>query len=78
MASSSTVPGGAREAKAALRKEMKAKIKALPMEDRSKQSKIVTEKLLAMSEFKESKSVSLYLNMPDEIQTETILIECLK
>ena len=67
-----------REAKTKLRKEMKAKIKSLPMENRIAQSKSVTEKLLKLPEFQRSQSLSLYLHMPDEIQTEDILVECLK
>ena len=67
-ASTSVVP-----AKAALRKEMKAKIKALGQEEKAQQSRSVTERLLADPCYTNAKTLSIYLHMDDEIRTLDIL-----
>ena len=56
-------------AKAALRKEMRTKISMLTPEDKCRQSKSVTKKLLQDVWYINAKSISIYLHMDDEIQT---------
>ncbi|XP_068249564.1 5-formyltetrahydrofolate cyclo-ligase [Palaemon carinicauda] len=65
-------------AKAALRKEVKNILKALTTEEKFRQSKIVQEKLYENAIYKQSKRISLFLNMGDEIVTEPILLNALE
>ena len=62
-----------RTAKQQLRKEIKKRLKSLSPEDRARESKIVTDKLLSLDVFKQSRSLSLYLSMPSEVHTNEIL-----
>jgi len=68
-------------AKQSLRKEMKKRLKSLPLKERSRESNIVTEKLLSLDVFEKSRSLSLYLSMPSEVHTNDIMkrvFECNK
>ena len=60
-------------AKAALRREMRAKVKAIPEEDKVMQSSSVVRKLLEHPSYVEARSLSLYLNMDDEVRTLDVL-----
>ncbi|KAK7499722.1 hypothetical protein BaRGS_00009063 [Batillaria attramentaria] len=62
-----------RQAKATLRKEVKKRLAALTTEDKQQQSQIVLNKVLASGWFKDSHRVSLFLSMPDEIDTLPLL-----
>ena len=57
---------------------MKLNVANISEEDKILQSKIVTEKVLKSSEYVSAKTMSLYLHMTDEIQTNEILIAALK
>ncbi|MCL4123468.1 UNVERIFIED_CONTAM: hypothetical protein GTU68_027672 [Idotea baltica] len=60
-------------AKNTFRKEMKQQLSLMSIEDKRIQSEAVTKKLLALPEYRNSKRISVYLSMQDEIQTENIL-----
>ncbi|XP_071525445.1 5-formyltetrahydrofolate cyclo-ligase [Panulirus ornatus] len=60
-------------AKAALRKEVKAKLNSLSAEEKARQSKAVQEKVVQHEGYKKSQRLSIFLSMNDEIQTEFIL-----
>jgi len=60
-------------AKQILRKEIKLKIAALSDEEKRRQSSVVTQLLFRLSAWQESKSISLYLSMKDEVDTSEIL-----
>ena len=65
-------------AKKSLRKLMKINVANISEEEKILQSKIVTEKVLKSQEYINAKSMSLYLHMNDEIQTNEILEKALK
>ncbi|KAG7173031.1 5-formyltetrahydrofolate cyclo-ligase-like [Homarus americanus] len=65
-------------AKAALRKELKAKLNSLSSEEKARQSVIVQQKTLQHELYKRSQRVSIFLSMNDEIQTEPILRHALE
>ena len=67
-----------REAKKLLRKEMKVKVAKISDEDKVIQSRKVTELVLQMPEYQKANSISIYLHMNDEIQTEELLKHSLK
>ena len=56
-----TSQAGFQAAKAVLRKKMKEKLVGLTAESKAEQSRRVTEKLLAMSQYRTARSVALYL-----------------
>ena len=62
-----------REAKKLLRKEIKIKVAKISDEDKIMQSRKVTELVLQMPEYQKANSLSIYLHMNDEIQTEELL-----
>ena len=64
-----------RAAKQIVRKELRAKLKLLTNEEKIQQSHIITKKLLSMDVYKNSKSLSVYLNMPSEVYTNDILTD---
>lgn len=76
--SSSAAGDATKSAKNILRKEMKKKVNTITMEERIRQSKLVTEKIFQLPEYISATSISLYLHMKDEIQTEDILTHALK
>ncbi|XP_063846339.1 5-formyltetrahydrofolate cyclo-ligase-like [Scylla paramamosain] len=67
-----------RSAKAALRKELQAKIKALSSEEQARQSMEVQKKVISHSLYKDSKRVALYLSMANEVTTENIVRHALE
>ena len=67
------IPELQKASKKALRKEIKIKVANIPMEERIKQSQEVTHAVLQMPEYKNAKSLAIYLHMNDEIQTEELL-----
>ena len=60
-------------AKKALRKEIKLKVANISMEEKVRQSELVTKLVLQMPEYQSANSLSIYLHMTDEIQTEELL-----
>ncbi|KAF9947028.1 hypothetical protein BGZ65_009198, partial [Modicella reniformis] len=62
-----------RTLKDTIRKNMRQKLATLSPEEISRQSVIVTDKLLAMPVFKESQNVSVYISMHGEICTRDII-----
>ncbi|KAJ3262538.1 hypothetical protein HK103_000067 [Boothiomyces macroporosus] len=60
-------------AKKAFRKEMKAILKKVPQQLIDTESQIITKKLLSHPAYLASKSVSVFLNMPGEVETIGIL-----
>ncbi|PVD20002.1 hypothetical protein C0Q70_20496 [Pomacea canaliculata] len=62
-----------RQAKATLRQEMKQKLANITKEEKDRQSDIVIKKVLQSPIFASSQRLSLFLNMPDEINTFPIL-----
>ncbi|KAG0200992.1 hypothetical protein BGX28_006097, partial [Mortierella sp. GBA30] len=62
-----------RALKNTIRKEMRLKLAALSSEDISRQSAIVTKRLLDMPAFKKSQNVSVYISMHGEICTRDII-----
>lgn len=88
-----TSQAGLQAAKVVLRKKMKEKLGSLTAESKAQQSRRVTEKLLAMSQYRTARSVALYLrwvlkpcissnialstSMDDEIDTESIVADVL-
>ncbi|CAL4058850.1 unnamed protein product, partial [Meganyctiphanes norvegica] len=65
-------------AKASLRKEIKSKLNSLTKEEKTQQSKIVTSALLSHPVYKKSQRLSIFLSMPDEIQTDSVLKHALE
>lgn len=64
-----------RAAKQLLRKEIKARLKGLSNEEKSQQSRIVTNKLLSLECYQNSRTLSVYLSMPNEVDTQDILAD---
>lgn len=60
-------------AKQALRKELKKKLKSMSREEKTKQSKLVTEKLFSLDAYQNCRSLSLYLSMPSEVCTNDVM-----
>ncbi|KAI9286885.1 hypothetical protein BC943DRAFT_275286 [Umbelopsis sp. AD052] len=59
--------------KKALRKELAGRLKLVTSEVARKESNIVTEKLLGSHEYRNSKSVSVYISMDGEINTREVI-----
>jgi 5-formyltetrahydrofolate cyclo-ligase len=64
---------GVKEAKNVLRKELKRRLAAMSVELKKKESATVATKLFAMKEFQESEKISLYMSMPNEVDTFGIM-----
>uniref|UniRef100_A0A8B9XPZ1 5-formyltetrahydrofolate cyclo-ligase n=1 Tax=Bos mutus grunniens TaxID=30521 RepID=A0A8B9XPZ1_BOSMU len=60
-------------AKRSLRAELKQRLRALSAEERLRQSHLLAQKVFTHSECQKSKRVSIFLSMPDEIETEEII-----
>ncbi len=67
-----------RSAKQLLRKEMKQVLNALTEGAKARQSAAVTKKLIADDTYQSANSLSIYLNMPDEIHTLDLLKDALR
>jgi len=59
--------------KKALRKEIKVKLRAMSNVEKTRQSSAVAERLFANEKYKQSKRISVYLNMKNEVHTVEIL-----
>ena len=64
--------------KEALRNRMKAKRKALTVDERTKISEKIFEKLSQMKEYKNAKSVCVYMDAFSEVKTDLIVSDCRK
>ena len=64
---------GVKEAKKVLRKELKRRIASMSVELKQTESTLVAKKLFAIKDFQESKRISLYLSMPNEVDTMRIM-----
>ncbi|XP_063572334.1 5-formyltetrahydrofolate cyclo-ligase isoform X4 [Pongo abelii] len=62
-----------RGAKRSLRGELKQRLRAMSAEERLRQSRVLTQKVIAHSEYQKSKRISIFLSMQDEIETEEII-----
>ncbi|XP_023669798.1 5-formyltetrahydrofolate cyclo-ligase isoform X2 [Paramormyrops kingsleyae] len=60
-------------AKRALRKEIKTRLAAIGAEEKRRQSRIVTQKLLQHPKYESCCRIAVFLSMPDEIHTEEII-----
>ncbi|XP_063494719.1 5-formyltetrahydrofolate cyclo-ligase isoform X4 [Symphalangus syndactylus] len=60
-------------AKRSLRGELKQRLRAMSAEERLRQSRVLTQKVIAHSEYQKSKRISIFLSMQDEIETEEII-----
>ncbi|KAM6181521.1 5-formyltetrahydrofolate cyclo-ligase isoform 1-T1 [Erethizon dorsatum] len=69
MAATAAVSG----AKRRLRAELKRRLAALSAEERRRQSRLLTQKVIAHSQYQKSKRISIFLSMQDEIETEEII-----
>lgn len=67
-----------RTAKAALRKELQAKLNALTSDEMARQSSEVERRVLAHPLYKDSRRLSIYLSMTGEVSTEGILRDALQ
>ena len=79
--SSADIPDSSniREQKQAVRKEIRAKIKALSSESIITQSHMVWDRLFALPQYQNAKSIGLFLSMPQgEIRTERALSHALQ
>ncbi|XP_072807013.1 5-formyltetrahydrofolate cyclo-ligase isoform X1 [Vicugna pacos] len=60
-------------AKRSLRSELKQRLLTMSAEERLRQSRLVTQKVIAHSQYQKSKRISIFLSMQDEIETEEII-----
>lgn len=65
-------------AKDTLRKEIKSKLNSLTTQEKNLQSKSVTAALISHPAYQKSQRLSIFLSMPDEIQTDSILKHALE
>lgn len=62
-----------RAAKQALRKEIKNRVAALSDQEKSRQSRIVSQKLFSHPKYDSCQRIAVFLSMHDEIRTEEII-----
>ena len=67
-----------RTVKAAVRKELQARLSVLTCEEKARQSSEVERRVLAHPLYKDSDRLALYLNMSNEVGTEGILRHALQ
>ncbi|XP_059035792.1 5-formyltetrahydrofolate cyclo-ligase isoform X2 [Mustela lutreola] len=60
-------------AKRSLRAELKQRLRAISAEERLRQSRLLAQEVMAHSQYQKSKRISIFLSMPDEIETEEII-----
>ncbi|KAM7048282.1 5-formyltetrahydrofolate cyclo-ligase-like isoform 2-T2 [Molossus nigricans] len=60
-------------AKRSLRTELKQRLRAISAEERLRQSRLLTQKVITHSQYQKSKRISIFLSMQDEIETEEII-----
>ncbi|XP_075216688.1 methenyltetrahydrofolate synthetase isoform X2 [Lycorma delicatula] len=66
-----------RAMKAKIREEMKKTISSLSSTEQERQSNVIVEKLLSHTLYKDSKRISIYLSMKNEVQTDKIVEDIL-
>ena len=64
------------EKKKALRKIIKVRVSAISANERRKREEILHNNLFSMPEFLDAKSVMLFANLPDEIDTFSLIDRC--
>ncbi|XP_072037752.1 5-formyltetrahydrofolate cyclo-ligase-like [Amphiura filiformis] len=62
-----------RQAKKLLRLELKKRLQALSDADKTRQADFITNKLINHPIYRQSKRISVYLSMPEEVGTDQIL-----
>ncbi|KAM6352235.1 5-formyltetrahydrofolate cyclo-ligase isoform 2-T2 [Alca torda] len=67
-----------REAKRALRGELRRRLRALDEAERQRQSRLLSRKVIGHPKYQDSKRIAIFLSMPDEIQTEEIIKDIFK
>ncbi|KAJ8398328.1 hypothetical protein AAFF_G00428980 [Aldrovandia affinis] len=67
-----------RAAKQALRKEIKKRVAALGSQEKLRQSRVVTQKLLQHPQYESCQRIAVFLSMSDEVLTEEILEDIFK
>ena len=65
------------EKKKALRKIIKVRVSAISPEERRKREEILHNNLFSMPEFLAAESVMLFANLPDEIDTFSLIDKCI-
>ncbi|NP_001398264.1 5, 10-methenyltetrahydrofolate synthetase-like isoform 4 [Mus musculus] len=65
-------------AKRGLRAELKQRLRALSAEERLRQSLLLTQKVIAHNQYQNSKRISIFLSMQDEVETEVIIKDIFK
>ena len=65
------------QSKKALRKIVREKVSGISLEEKKRQSDLVARKVLKSKDYLDAKTISIYLHMDDEIQTESILKQAL-
>jgi 5-formyltetrahydrofolate cyclo-ligase len=77
--SSSSTNDAIRAQKQALRKEIRARMKQLSANDIATQSQQVWQRLFALPEYQQAKSIGLFLSMPEhEINTDAALADAIR
>ncbi|PAA64180.1 hypothetical protein BOX15_Mlig017521g3 [Macrostomum lignano] len=75
MSSSPTAAAAVKAAKSQLRSLIKSRLAALSAEQRSSKSGIIVQKLLASDRYRSAKRISVYLSMPEEVDTAGIVAD---
>lgn len=60
-------------AKRSLRAELKQRLRAISAEERLRQSRLLAQKVIAHSQYQKAQRISIFLSMPDEIETDEII-----
>lgn len=60
-------------AKNTLRKDLKRKLRSMSSEEKTRQSKLIAEKLISLDAYKACRSLSLYMSMPSEVSTNDVM-----
>ncbi|KAF4792941.1 5-formyltetrahydrofolate cyclo-ligase [Turdus rufiventris] len=67
-----------RAAKRQLRAELRQRLRALGAAEKQRQSRLLGRKVIDHPKYQESKRIAIFLNMPDEVQTEEIIKDIFK
>lgn len=62
--------------KAALREEMRQRLRAMSAEDRQSRSEEICERVMRLTQWQEAQSVVLFLPLPSEPITEPLKLDC--
>ena len=65
------------EKKKILRKIIKVRVSAISADEKAKREKLLLDNLFSMPEFVAAKSVMLFANLPDEIDTFSLIDKCI-